>query len=326
MKKYILSISLAFLGTLTFAQTFDQPVEYNNFIVEEMNAVVGKNLEYISQSVHSENFEQIELKRKNVLKQIESAFNKISTAKPYEKGESLQSECVEVLNLYKGVFGAEMEEVNLLKESSQASFEAMETYFMAQDKAEKNLARATDRFYKAQKSCLKVHDIQMEEMENAEQDNVLQEISDVNEYVRDLYLIYFQMTKYSTIFLEAAGNEDKGGIEGKRKRLAAAANRASEKLNKMEGFKGDETFLKSTKAMVNLYKDLGENGFVDIVKVVKTKQEDLTQADVDAYNKAIEKLNTETPRLNNDFNQAQMELLKKHIPKHNVMNNKVKRT
>lgn len=326
MKRYLLLIGLALVSSATFAQTFDQPVEYNNFIVEEMNGVVGKNLEYISQSVHSENFEQIEIKRKNVLKQIETAFTNISTAKPYEKGESLQAECVEVLNLYKGVFGTEMEEVNLLKESSQASFEAMETYFKAQDKAEKNLARATDRFYKAQKSFLKSHDIQMEAMENAEQNNVLQEISDVNEYVRNLYLIYFQMSKYSTIFLEAAGNEDKAGIDGKRKRLVAAANRASEKLNKMSGFKDDETFLKSTKAMVNLYKDLGENGFADIVKAVKTKQEDLTQADVDAYNKAIEKLNTAAPKLNNDFNQAQMELLKKHIPKHNVMNNKIKRT
>lgn len=326
MKKYLLLIGLAFISTFTFAQTFEQPVEYNNFIVEEMNAVVGKNLEYISQSVHSENFEQIELKRKNVLKQIESAYDKISTAKPYEKGQTLQSECVEVLNLYKGVFGSEMEEVNVLKQGSQASFEAMESYFAAQDKAEKNLARATDRFYKAQKSYLKSHDIKIEVSEDAAQNNVLQEISDVNEYVRDLYLIYFQMSKYSSIFLEAVGSNDKAGIDGKRKRLAAAANRAISTLDKMSGFKGDEGFLNSTKENVTFYKDLAENGFVDIVKVIKTKQEDLTQEDVNAYNEAIEKLNTKAPPLNNTFNQAQMELLKKHIPKHNVMNNKVKRT
>ncbi len=326
MKKYILLIGFTFITTMTFAQTFEQPVEYNNFIVTQMNGVVGKNLEYISQSVHSENFEQIELKRKNVLKQIESAHKAISTTKAYEKGESLQSECVAVLNLYKGVFGAEMEEVNILKEGSQASFEAMETYFSAQDKAEKNLARATDRFYRAQKSFLKSHDIKMEVSEDEEQNNVLQEISDVNQYVRDLYLIYFQMTKYSTIFLESAGNNDKAGIDGKRKRLVSAANRASEKLNKIPGFKGDNAFLNATKKLVTLYKDLGKNGFVDIVKVVKSKQEDLTQTDVDAYNKAIEKLNTKAPMLNNEFNKAQMELLKKYIPKHNVMNNKVKRT
>jgi hypothetical protein len=313
------------MGTFTFAQIFEQPVEYNNFIVEEMNVVVGKNLEYISQSVHSDNFEQIELKRKNVLKQIESSYNKISTVKPYEKGQSLQSECVEVLNLYKSVFGTEMEEVNILKEGSQASFEAMESYFMAQDKAEKKLAKTTNRFYKAQKSYLKSHDIKMEVSEDLTQNNVLQEISDVNQYVRDLYLIYFQMSKYSSIFLEAVGSNDKGGIDGKRKRLAAAANRAIGALDKISGFKGDKTFLNSTKENVRFYKDLAENGFVDIVKVIKTKQEDLTQDDVNAYNEAIEKLNTKAPPLNNAFNQAQMELLKKHIPKHNVMNNKVKR-
>ena len=108
--------------------------------------------------------------------------------------------------------------------------------------------------------------------------------------------------------------------------MAAAANRATEKLDKMSGFKGDKSLLNSTKEIVNLYKDLAENGFVDIVKVIKTNQEDLTQDDVSAYNVAIEKLNTQSPKLNNDFNQAQMELLKKHIPKHNVMNNKIKRT
>jgi hypothetical protein len=327
MKKLALSITCFLMTLASFAQSFEHPVAYNNFIVEEMNAIVNKNLEYISQSVHSDNFEAVETKRKNLIQQIQTAYNNISKATPYEKGEKLKAECVEVLNMYKNVFEVEYQEVNILKQSSEGSFESMEAYFTAQDKAEKNLSKATDRFYKAQKSYIKIHNIPTEESDGeSELEKQFKAISEVNAYTRELYLIYFQMTKYSSAFLEAVSQDDKGGIDGKRKRLEAAAEQALEKLTKMQGFKGDGGLLNATTKIANFYNELTKNGFVDVVKVIKAKQADLTQDDVDKFNAAIELFNTKLPELVAEYNEAQTELMKKHIPKGNIIDKKVKRT
>lgn len=327
MKQLLVLIAFFLINVTSYAQEFNHPVEYNNFIVEEMNQIVGKNLEYISQSVHSDNFEQIEIKRKNLVKQVQTAYNNISQTNPYENGEKLQAECVEVLKMYKQVYEIEFGEVNVLKQSSKESYEAMEAYFAAQDKAEKNLANATDKFYKAQKAFIKSHDIPME---NSDTDNEMEEqfkkLSEVNEYTRILYLMNFQLSKYNSIFFEAVGNNESAGLDAKRKKIESAADRSIDKMGKMQGFKGDRDLLDKTMKLAKFYKDMSANGFVDVVKVVKSKQEDLTQDDVNRYNAAIEKYNTKIQRLTDDFNQAQNDLMKKHTPKYNVTNKKVKRT
>lgn len=327
MKKLTLSITCFLMTLASFAQSFEHPVDYNNFIVGEMNEIVSKNLAYISQSVHSDDFEQVEGKRKDLITQIQTAHKNISQTKPYEKGEKLQSECVEVLNMYQQIFEIEYQEVNVLKQSSEASFEAMEAYFVAQDKAEKNLSKATERFYKAQKAYIKTHDIQMAESEGeSEMEKQFKEIAEVNAYTRELYLIYFQMTKYNSIFFDAVNEGDKGGLDGKRKRLEAASDQALEKLKQMKGFKGDADLLKVTTKIAKFYNEMSKKGFVDIVKVVRAKQEDLTQEDVDKYNEAIELFNTKLPELVEEYNTAQMELMKKHVPKGQATSGKVKRT
>ena len=155
MKKVMLLIICLMVAMVGFSQSFEHPVDYNNFIVEEMNEIVNKNLEYISQSVHSDNLDEVEVKRKNLIGQIQSAYTNISQTKPYEKGEKLQSECVEVLNMYKQIFEVEYQEVNVLKQSSEASFESMEAYFTAQDKAEKTYQEQRSVFIKLKKPTLK---------------------------------------------------------------------------------------------------------------------------------------------------------------------------
>ena len=327
MKKLALLITCFLITLASFAQKFGHPVEYNNFIVEEMNAIVNTNLAYISQSVHSDNFEQVEQKRKGLIKQIQTAYNNISQTDPYEKGEKLRTECVEILNMYKQVFEVEYQQINLLKQTSEGSYEAMEAYFVAQDKAEKNLSKATDRFYKAQKAYINTHEIPVKKTKSdSELDKQFKAIAEVNTYIRELYLVYFQMTKYSSIFFEAVSENDKGGLDGKRKRLEANAEQALEKLGQMKGFKADVELLNATKKIAKFYSDISKNGFVDIVKVMRAKQSDLTQDDVDRYNTAIEGFNNKLPQLVDEYNTAQSELMKKHVPKRGVTGKNIKRT
>lgn len=326
MKRHLTLLAFFLISTISFAQEFEHPIDYHNFIVEEMNLIVNKNLEYISQSVHSDNFEQIEIKRKNLIEQIQTAYNSISQTAPYEKGEKLQLECVEVLNMYKQTFEVEFKEVNSLRQSSKDSYEAMEAYFAAQDRAEKKLSKASDKFYRANRFFLRSHAIETKKATPDEEDNEMKKLSQVNEYTRKVYLINFQLSKYNSIFFEAVGEKQSVGLDAKRKRIESTADRSIEKLKKMESFYGDRDLLDKTMALTKFYKEMSANGFADIVKLLKTKQEDLTQDDVDRYNEAIQKYNTNIQKLTDDFNEAKSALKKKHTPKYKVTNKKVKRT
>lgn len=309
-------------------KTFSHPIDYNNFIVEEMNQIVVKNLEYISQSVHSDNFEAIEAKRKNVIRQIQDAHKSVNNQEAFKNGEQLKIESLAVLGMYKKVFELELSEANMLKQTSQESYEAMERYFKSQDRAEKSLGKAGDRFQRASKSYAKKHKIDnlKEEGEvDPAVESQLKRIADVNAYTRKLFLAYFKVSKYNGIFFDAVNGQNKAGLEGKRRKVVMAANDILTHLNSMKGFRGDTDFLDKTKAIVQFYKDISENGYKSIVTVMKKKQSELSQKDVDGYNMAIEKSNKQSPKLLNEFNEAQKRLLQKNIPKHNVTNKKVRR-
>lgn len=324
---YLLGVLYLLIVTNIHAQeTFEHPVDYNNFIVVEMNLVVMRNLEYISQSVHTENFSEIERKRKKVIKQIKEAHKKVQMQVAFKGGERLKTESLAVLELYLKVFEVELAEANILKQTSKESYEAMENYFKAQDLAEKNLGKAGDRFAKAQKLYAKKHKLDMTaETDSDAMDNQLKRISDVNEYTRKLFLAYFKVSKHSATFLDAVNEQNKTNIEGKRKRLVAAASTTLEMLRQMDGFSGDRDYLEKTIALVTFYETIGQKGFADIARVIKAKQEDLTQADIDAYNAAINEHNQKSMQLINDFNNAQLQLLQRNVPKYKVSKRKVRR-
>ena len=78
--------------------------DYNNFIMKEMTSTVQKNFEYISFSVHSEEYDQLEIKRKEVVIEIVRAKDHIAQMPPLEGDTRLRDEAVTVLDEYQHAF------------------------------------------------------------------------------------------------------------------------------------------------------------------------------------------------------------------------------
>ena len=141
--------------SVSFAQTFSDPVDYHNFIAEEQNQITMMHMDYISHSVHSDNYEETENRRLKVIRQLQASQKKIENVPAYKGEEKLKDVSLDVLRLYHETFTIELNEANILKKDSKNSFEAMEKYFKAQDKAEAKLDHATDKFDKAQEQFAK---------------------------------------------------------------------------------------------------------------------------------------------------------------------------
>ena len=205
------------------AQQFEEPAAYNNYIVGEQNKVLAKVIEYIVQSVHNEDFSAVENKRLQVIGQIETAIQRIEKLEPFEKGDKLKLEALEVLKLYKEAYKEDFSEINVLKKNRESSFEAMEQYFEAQDKAELKMNKTAERFNNAQKAFIEKHALIMEE---AEKDKTMEVISNVNKYSRDVFLEYFRISKLNAACLDALSAQNPDLLEKKRVALLEGANTA----------------------------------------------------------------------------------------------------
>lgn len=324
MKNYTLLIAGILLTLSSFAQI--DPFEFNTSIIAERVKVDATNLEYVSFSVHSEDYRAVAKKRKTVIKQIKSSIKTIKSLPVPKNGKRLKSEALAVLKMYDNIFNLDFKEIEELKKGSKNSYNSMEQYFKAQDKAEKKLDRAADRFEKAQLSFAKKNNWEFEDSGEETPLNLqIKKMNEANEYSRNIFLIYFKADKAHAIFMEAVSKESKS-MEGKRKKMESAAQEALTNLKAIQGFEGDTKYRDAGIKLMDFYLEMASDDFKDVVYVNKTKQKNLTQKDVDAFNAAIEKYNKNVNNYLMEFNAANSELLQKHTPKFGIEDKKVKRT
>ena len=194
------------------------------------------------------------------------------------------------------------------------SYQAMEEYYEAQEKAEKKLELAADRLNQAQKKFAADNKMMIVESENKSQQNVIKTINEVNNYSRAVFLTYFRISKLDAEVLDAMSQKDPNKMDESRKKLLIAVDEGLEKLDALGSFKKDDNFRLSAIDLLKFHKELGKEGYRDLIKFLKKESSELTQEDVNMYNSVIEVLNTTPAVLITKFNEMNGEFLKKHIP------------
>ena len=273
------------------------------------------NVNYVMESVHNENFDQVERSRLRLIGMIEHAYGKVKAMPAFKDNSVFRDEAAGVFSIYLDAFNIEFKEANLLKEKRQESYEAMESFYNAQDKAEKKLEIASDKLMVAQQQFAKDHEMEiMMAKGHSGTQNMIQVINKVNGYTRVIFLAYFKVSKDDAAVLDAMEVKNPEKMETFRKKRLISADEGLAKLNALGKFEEDDEFRQSAIALLEFHKKMGNEAYPELVKFISKKQEDLTQEDVDIYNGVIEILNSQPPLLLTKFNQLNMEFYKKHIP------------
>ena len=315
MKHTLLSLCISIatiLPNVLNAQAFSDAVDYHNFIANEQNIITAQHINYISYSVHSDDYNETEKRRLAVINQLEKSIDKIGKISAYDGEDKLKAVSIEVLEQYLGVFKVELNEANVLKQDSKSSYEAMEQYFKAQDKAEEKLDKASKKFDKAQAEFAKKHELKFESDDESSSD-IFSRISKVNNYTRELFLIYFKVSKANAIFYDALNERKGGAMEKTRRDLLTQASQGLALLRGKGAFMGDSRLLESTKKLITYYRNVAGKEYAELTRIVKN-QDKLTQDDVNNYNKIIESMPKKEQTLINDYSQNRQQLLRKHIP------------
>jgi hypothetical protein len=316
IQKYFLSLLavVTFISYKTAAQkySFDNPAAYNNHIAGEQNLVLEKSINYSIQSVHSDDEHVNNSLRLEVIRQIDQSIGELKNTATYKSDAGLRDESIEVLTLYKEAFSTEFQEVNSLKKSSQDSFEAMEKYFRAQDRAENKLNHASKKFAKAQFDFASKYNLIMEQGSMHEDLDV---ITRVNQYSRALFLEQFKVSKTNAAFLEALNVHKSGGLEGKRKELQDVSIASLNIVNAIAPYKGEENFKTATLNLIGYFKINSGKEYLEMENILKNPKPE--SKEIEKFNQMVIQMNEESSRLIQEFNKAHRAFLRENIPYNN---------
>ncbi|MEL6656853.1 MAG: hypothetical protein AAFP77_25385 [Bacteroidota bacterium] len=312
MTRFCLFVSLLIVGSLQAQQTLNNPIGYFDFFNQQHNVLAQKNMEYLQYAVHSDDIRVIAEKRLALLEQVKSTQEQVNEVPQFDNDAGLKATMTEVLSTYEELFDIGFQQVENLKVESQESFAQMERYLAAQTAAERRMAEASARLLAAQKRFAQANRISL--MEDGESTTQAEQLNALNEYQRDIFLRSFRLGKLNANFMVTMEKGDGEELENIRQAMVKAANEELPVIKAKPDFKGDTAYRDANVEQLEIIKTLAENDYPAIVNAVK-KGGQLTQADVNAYNQAISKVNTLLNPIAEKVNITLQNLLRSNVPK-----------
>lgn len=293
-------------------QKIDNPAAYFDFFNQEHSGLAQKNMEYLQYAVHSDDLQVIAQKRLALLEQVQESQLKMDQLPDFESDAGLKSTMVEVLKTYEELFEVGFQEVEALKLNAQDGFLQMEKYLVAQTAAERKMAGASAKLLEAQQQFAKANNIllQMEPGSVTE----AQQLNALNEYQRNVFLRSFRVGKLNARFLLEMEKDSPDNMDQLRQQLLKAATEEIVELKKTGAYNGDTAYRDAAVEQLEVLQILAREDYPALVRV-KTKGDQLTAEDVDAYNTAISKVNTQLNPASEKINTALQNLLRNNVPK-----------
>lgn len=285
--------------------------DYNNFIMKEMTTAVQKNFEYLAFIVHSEAYDQMDNKRREVIKQIAEARTKVSQMPPLDGDTRLRDESVEVLDEYKNAFDIDYRQIISLKKKSKDSFDAMKDYFKAEDEAEEKLNKATQKLRKAQRIYASKNNMTVVDGKaDDELERKMGKAKATNLYWRSVFIEYFKVSETYDLMWDALHQRNASVIDNERLRVIKTINNTLPDIKKIPAFNGDTEFRDQTINIIEYYKQVAEVQFAKITALLNKGE--MNQADIDAVNAIINQCNADHERLAYNWNLASQDLFRRN--------------
>lgn len=310
-------LSLTFAMTFMFnfsAQTFNSAVDYMNHIGEQYKQIVDDQWSYTSAVANDKSAKKIESKRQELINSNKKAQETIKKMPGYNGNTAYRDSVVSFLQLNYNVLKQDYEKIVDMEEVAEQSYDLMEAYLLAQEKASEKIKEASDMLSKEQEAFAKENDITLLEGEQSKKSKKLANASRMYKYYNKIYLIFFKCYKQEAYLLDALNKADVNAMEQNNNALAEYSEEGLAELKKMQAYDGDNSLMAAAVKMLEFYKNEASKEMPSIIDffIKKDKFEKIneafqakkknqrTQEDVDSYNKAVNDYNAAT----NAYNSA----------------------
>ena len=300
------------------AQVYENAGGYLSFINNKNEKLTAIYLSYQSAVAHGKSARKVEKRRAEVVNAISDTKYEIMGMPPWKGDKSLKDTTVAYLKILNNVFNEDYGKIVNLEEIAEQSYDGMEAYLLAQEKAYEKLNEAGDKQHAMQKVFAAKNNVNLIETES-ETGAKSKIVHDVMEHVNAVYLIFFKCYKQEAYLMDAIQKKNLVSIEQNINSLEKFAEEGMEKLRKLKGYNNDASLIVACRNTLTYYKTeitkgplitdyfLKEEAFNKIKKQFDaTPANKRTQPDVDGFNKAVNDINN----VLNKFNSTMAELNK----------------
>jgi hypothetical protein len=328
----------------TQAQNFTDPAAYLGYVGEQFSAISNDMMSYTSAASHGKSARKVEKKRAELMETIKTAELNMRKLKPFEGDASLKDSVASYFRLNRLVLNEDYSKIVNMEEVAEQSYDKMEAYMLAKEKATKKLEDAyqvADQQYKAFADKNKIRLIE----QSSKLSKKLEQTNKVMTYYNTIYLIFFKSYKDEVYLLDAYNKGNVSAIEQTKNSLQTSSSEGLKKMSPISALELDKSLKDACEKMLGFYTYeasdktneltdyyLKKEKFEKAKKAVDAKKDrDRTQSDVDNFNKLVNEFNESVNKfnkLNGDLNKRRSEalanwnkvssdFLDEHIPKHN---------
>jgi hypothetical protein len=324
------------------AQDFKKAGEYFGYISQQHKEIAKDVLTYSGAIAHGKSAKKVESKRQAVLQSIQESTKRISAMPPFEEDKSLRDSTVAYLKTAFLVMNNEYEKILNMEEIAEQSYDAMETYLLAQELADKHMNKAEHSENATVKEFAAKHKITLSAEDHDEIHEKLKITSQVNAYHRMVYLVFFKSNKQEVYLVDAITKKNLSAVEQNKSVLSQYVEDGLKKLDTMKAYQNDRSLVLATKQMLEFYQNectnkipILSNFLIKEEEMAKTKKAfdakkdtERTKEEVNEYNKAINEFNTlvgtynttikglnqERTKVLTDWDKTSSSFLDKHVP------------
>ncbi|GAB4166887.1 MAG: hypothetical protein Tsb0033_28940 [Winogradskyella sp.] len=338
--KHLFTIALLLFMISLSAQTFDNALQYLEFVSEQQEGITKKMWKYTKSIAHSRSDRNIENKRKSLLKTLDKAIDRIKKAPGYD-GNEFKNQLLNRLQYSKNMLNDDYAKIIDMKAVAEQSYDAMEAYMLAQEMADKKMEEIQEQYEANYYAFANKHKINIIENESDLSKNMTIS-NEVFRHYKKMYLIYFKVYINEIYLIDALNNGDANAIQQNANALSESAKEGLEILKTVEHYKNDKSIANTTKKAFEFFIDEADNKMPQIVEFLilnedlqktqtaleKTPQRKRTKEQIDGYNNMVNDFNKKVKDYNklngelnnkrqtviNNLNNTNQNFLSKHIP------------
>lgn len=328
---------------MVFAQAPSNPVEYMRFLTDREHELSKKYLSYMSEVAHGNRARKMEKRRQELIAEIRQSLADAKKLRPYNGNTTLRDAFVNYWDILLKVFNEDYHKIVNMEEIAEQSYDNMEAYLLAQEKAGEVLDQASAGIEPAYKDFAANNKVRLIEGGDTKMQQKLRQVGLVNAYYHRVFLIFFKSYKQEAYLWDAFEKKEINAIEQNRSSLLKICNEELAKLDTMKAFRGDGSLLAACRKVVEFHRNEAEKDiplvadyilkndeFTRIKKAYDAKPAaKRTQADVDVYNKAVAELNSAVAvsnkavtsanamrqKLLDNWENARRRFMETHVPK-----------